>query len=399
MKFGLLIEGKKRNNICMSTVMDSAGDLPQKVSLREYCSPIQDQEDRGFCWAFTAAEFKAMQEHMETGRLFQMSALYCAKKGKEIDGTYEDGATSETLFKVINGVGAIEDKYYPYSLKDGMEGSLKFPTVDESVSHYKCDVPVRLNSIKDIDRALSMGHPVALGIVCLDSIYDLKDNAGDVIPMPIRGFVAGGHEVIIAGYDNTMTRVDKYDHKEHKGFYLIKNTWGESWGDKGWAWLPKDYLTYSVQVTSTSRMTFFVDAYTAMDLTNEYTNENVIQMQIGEKRVKINGKAVEWDVAPQIEADRTLVPLRGICEVLGYRVDWNDKEKRIILTKDKTEIVMFIGSNIVLINGKTQTWEVAPKIDEKTERTLVPLRPIAELLGFYVYWKDSTKEITLVKEG
>ena len=155
-----------------------------------------------------------------------MSPLYCAKIGKSIDGLKEDGATSNTLFRVISEVGAIEEQNYPYSLvKEMGTTSLKFPDIDDSkIPHYKCDIRVRLNTVYDIDMALAKGHPVALGIICLNTIYDLNDNKGDIIPMPCQGAVVGAHEIIVVGYDNTMKRVDKYDGKEHKGYYLIKNT-------------------------------------------------------------------------------------------------------------------------------------------------------------------------------
>ena len=396
---GLLIEPKTSSNeICMSTIVKSTADLPPKASLKEYCSPVVNQGDRGFCWAFTAAEFKAIQEKMEKGRTYQMSPLYCAKIGKSIDKLNEDGATSATLFKVITETGAIEEQYYPYSLVNEMSG-LVFPSIEDgALPHYKCDVPVKLRTNYDIDKALSMGQPVALGIICVDTIWGVTAD-DPFIPMPSNGFVIGGHEIIVVGYDNTLEHVDKSDGKLHKGYYLIKNTWGEEWGDKGYAWLPKDYLTYSVEMWGDIKLTFFIDAYTALDLNNEEVKENVITMYIGDKTVVINGKEVEWDVAPVIEKDRTLVPLRGISEVLGYKVDWNDAQKRITMTKDGVQIIMFIGSNIVMVNGVTRTWDVAPKIDETSSRTLVPLRPIAELLGYFVIWRDGVKEITLIKQG
>lgn len=400
MNFGLLIDRTDDDKeILFNNIMSDTSELPDKVSLKEYCSPVQSQGERGFCWAFTAAEFKAIQECKEEGRRFQMSPLYCAKKGKEIDGLNEDGATSRTLFKTITDYGAIEERYYPYSLKDKMGKTLNFPKVDETVTHYKCQIPVKLKTPVEIDRALAGGNPVALGIVCMNSIYDLNNNKYDVIPMPVGSYPVGCHEIVIVGYDNTMTRRDRYDKQIHTGYYLIKNSWGEKWGDKGYAWMPKDYLTHSVEITSTQKMTFIVDAYTALDIKNIPANDNVITMYIGSKDVKVDGKNLQWDVAPQIQKDRTLVPLRNISELLGYKVQWSEADRKVVLSKDNVEIVMFIESNIVVVNGVTQTWDVAPTIDKASSRTLVPLRNISELLGYYVMWKDDEKEITLIKAG
>ncbi|EFM39519.1 copper amine oxidase domain protein [[Eubacterium] yurii subsp. margaretiae ATCC 43715] len=53
----------------------------------------------------------------------------------------------------------------------------------------------------------------------------------------------------------------------------------------------------------------------------------LIEIKIGNKTAMINGKAVELDVPPMIRNDRTMIPLRFVAESLNYNVDY-DKEKR-----------------------------------------------------------------------
>ena len=62
-------------------------------------------------------------------------------------------------------------------------------------------------------------------------------------------------------------------------------------------------------------------------------------------------------------------------------------------------VKLTIGDKDVLVDGQPQAWDVAPVIDAASSRTLVPLRNLAELLGYAVLWDAANKKITLVREG
>ena len=61
-------------------------------------------------------------------------------------------------------------------------------------------------------------------------------------------------------------------------------------------------------------------------------------------------------------------------------------------------IVMQINNTTAKVDGKKITLNQEPIIDKKTNRTLVPLRDLAEIFDFTVEWDDSTKTITISKE-
>ena len=127
---------------------------------------------------------------------------------------------------------------------------------------------------------------------------------------------------------------DELEHDGHKGFLRIQNSWGTEWGDGGFAWLPYDYLNYR---TKDSNMRYlFVDAFCTVDLENDELKETVVEMTIGERDVYVNGEAQAWDQAPVIDAEswRTLVPLRNVAELLGYAVLWDEKTKKITLVRE-----------------------------------------------------------------
>ena len=70
------------------------------------------------------------------------------------------------------------------------------------------------------------------------------------IPFPIKADkIAGGHAVAAVGYDdNLKIKNTGPGAKETKGALSIKNSWGTKWGDKGYGWLPYDYVLRELAV-------------------------------------------------------------------------------------------------------------------------------------------------------
>ena len=103
-----------------------------------------------------------------------------------------------------------------------------------------------------------------------------------------------------------------------------------------------------------------------------------------EVSVRLNGGLLNFDVPPQIINERTMVPLRAIFEALGATVDWDQATETVTSVRDDVTIKMTIGKNVIYINDKATELDVAPLIID--ERTLVPVRAIAEGFGASVDW-------------
>lgn len=108
--------------------------------------------------------------------------------------------------------------------------------------------------------------------------------------------------------------------------------------------------------------------------------------------IEYNGKIVKSDVAPYIQNERTMVPIRFISETLGYEVKWdNDKREVEVLGKD-TDIKLYIDSKNAKVNDKDVKLDAPASI--KKDRTFVPLRFVAENLKAEVKWdKENFKVI------
>ena len=107
----------------------------------------------------------------------------------------------------------------------------------------------------------------------------------------------------------------------------------------------------------------------------------------------IDGNYVESDVAPFIEDSRTLVPLRVISENLGLEVEWNAKDKEVIISQGEDYFVFLIGENFYSKGDLKMEMDVAPKI--VSDRTFVPIRVIAELFNKEVNWDNANRTVVI----
>ena len=109
--------------------------------------------------------------------------------------------------------------------------------------------------------------------------------------------------------------------------------------------------------------------------------------------VIINGTPVAFDVAPQIMADRTMVPLRAVFEALGAAVDWDGVTQTVTGRREDTTIRLTIGQPTMTVNETTVALDAPAVI--VNDRTLVPLRAISEGFDFAVAWDAATQTVTI----
>jgi len=110
--------------------------------------------------------------------------------------------------------------------------------------------------------------------------------------------------------------------------------------------------------------------------------------------VTINDQEVVFaDQLPVIIDGRTLVPVRGVFEALGFKVSWDDDTRTAVLTKYDYEVCISVGSNTFNTNGIDYTLDVPAQIING--RTMVPLRLPLESVGYKLDWLSTTHTITI----
>ncbi|MBQ8837638.1 MAG: trigger factor [Clostridia bacterium] len=118
-----------------------------------------------------------------------------------------------------------------------------------------------------------------------------------------------------------------------------------------------------------------------------------IKMTIGENVGYVNGEAKELDAAPIIRGNRTMLPVRFVAENLGATVAWDPTTSTAILSTDDVEIKITIGAATATVNGEEVALD-APAFIENS-RTYLPVRFVAEKLGATVTWDGETSTATI----
>jgi len=137
-----------------------------------------------------------------------------------------------------------------------------------------------------------------------------------------------------------------------------------------------------------------------------------VELQIGRSWCRVNSRVTKLPVAPYQKEGRTMVPVRFFAEILGYTVDYDFSDpamkKVMIYTPDNLPntavrekqqakkpspfITLFIDQTTVIIGGISVEMDTTPELVRGT--TMVPLRFVAQTLGYYVDWKDPVVNLT-----
>ena len=128
------------------------------------------------------------------------------------------------------------------------------------------------------------------------------------------------------------------------------------------------------------------------------------RLVIGSKELRKSIDGIEerimMDIAPFIEGNRTMLPIRFVAESLGFNVQW-DKDSRTVILIDKENVVKIpVDTNKIIVNGKEYISDVKPVI--RNNRTMLPIANIARALGLKdgkdIFWNGNTKEVLITRE-
>jgi len=118
-----------------------------------------------------------------------------------------------------------------------------------------------------------------------------------------------------------------------------------------------------------------------------------ISFRVGSSILNINGNKTEVETPYSIDGV-TFFPARALAEAFGASLEWFPETRGLVLSNQDTEIAMQIDSNDAFIRQR-QTLPLKPQI--QNEKSMVPLRFIAEAFGADVKFDADTQEITVTK--
>jgi hypothetical protein len=110
--------------------------------------------------------------------------------------------------------------------------------------------------------------------------------------------------------------------------------------------------------------------------------------------VNVNGQAVTFvDQGPTIVDGRTLVPVAGVFQMLGFSTQWNEDMRQVTVIGPGYTIVITIDSNMFTTNDVLHTLDVPAQIIG--DRTMLPIAQVLRTLGYEVSWDEPTSTVAI----
>lgn len=200
---------------------------PNIVDLRPFCSLVENQGSLGSCTGQAVAgaiELLNKRNRKPT----DVSRLFIYYYERLILGTvnYDSGAYIRDGIKATNKYGASLEKYWPYIISKFKQQPVvvaKNDALRRKVTRYE-----RVLDLNGCIDAIANGYPVIIGFDVYSSFMSSKTAKTGIMTFPNTSSerLLGGHAVLLVGYDKT------------KQVFIVRNSWGTSWGDKGYFYMP-----------------------------------------------------------------------------------------------------------------------------------------------------------------
>jgi C1A family cysteine protease len=206
--------------------------LPKSVDLRAECPPVYDQGQLGCCTGNGIAGAIEFDQGKLGKKQFTPSRLFIYYNERVIEGTVNQDAGAEIRdgIKSVATLGAPPETDWPYNISVFTDKPPAKAYADAKLDLVTTYSRVSQN-LTQMQGCLAEGYPFVFGFTVYDSFESQTVADTGIVPMPTTGEkVVGGHCVVAVGYDDT------------KRAFIVRNSWGTSWGLKGYCYMPFEYL-------------------------------------------------------------------------------------------------------------------------------------------------------------
>jgi len=202
--------------------------LPEAISMRSKMPPVWNQGQLGSCTAMAAS---ALFQYAHGDGPYSVLHIYYYERLLEGTVNIDSGAQIRDAIQVLANTGVGLDKDWPYVISNFAVQppliELMEATQNKAISYSRLEP-------SEYRLCLAQGHPFIIGITVYSSFETPEVAVSGIVPMPQAGDkMMGGHAVCVVGYNNNING---------KKYYEVRNSWGETWGDQGYFWIPAEYL-------------------------------------------------------------------------------------------------------------------------------------------------------------
>jgi C1A family cysteine protease len=230
--YGWVPDIPDQRDYLLSAIMKVPTKLPLSVNLRPFCSKIENQGQLGSCTANALAgslEFLEMKDKVpfqDFSRLF----IYYNERALEHTINSDSGAMIRDGIKTLAKQGVCAEKSWPY-VESKFKAKPLSACYKEALNHQIASYH-RMLTLDEMRSCLAEGFPFVFGFTVYESFESQQVAKSGVVSMPKpKERALGGHAVMAVGYDDANQT------------FIVRNSWGEDWGKKGYFTMPYKYLS------------------------------------------------------------------------------------------------------------------------------------------------------------
>ena len=231
LRYGWVPDLPDHRDLLYSAVRPVILQIPQHVDLRSTCSPVENQGNLGSCTGNALAGALEFLEQKDRISFMNVSRLFIYYNERALEGSVksDSGAMIRDGIKTLRNQGACSEKKWPYIVS-------KFAVKPASACfkealNHRITSYHRILTLDDMRRCLAEGFPFVFGFTVYESFESQEVAKTGIVQMPQPNERSiGGHAVLAVGYDEAQQR------------FIVRNSWGTGWGQKGYFTLPYDYV-------------------------------------------------------------------------------------------------------------------------------------------------------------
>lgn len=240
-----------QDSIPLKRDFNSFEEIPKSIDLSSQMPPVGNQGRQNSCVAWATGYAIKSYLLKNKGQVSEYDPPFAGGKGNYVfspafiynqqNGGEDKGLYYYKTMEFLKSSGVAPWSSMPYTDKDYL--SQPSQSSKKEALKYKIKSFSRLNykNPDEIKRVLAGKNVVMVGMIIDDAFYKLK---GSAIYDENGGQSYGGHAMTIVGYDDS-----KKSKSGKKGAFKLQNSWGTSWGDKGFGWVSYSMLAKVGQET------------------------------------------------------------------------------------------------------------------------------------------------------
>lgn len=203
--------------------------IPDSIDWRELgaVTPVKNQGLCGSCWAFSTTGAMEGQVFRKTGKLVSLSEQQLMDCSADYNNNRCQGGLMDRAFNYVKDVGGLESEdSYPYEERDGY---CKFkPWKAVSGTEVKSFVSIEHGDLTALRYAVGKVGPISVAVSAGNSNFRFY-GGGVFNGNGCISFILD-HGVLVVGYGS----------ENGKDFWIIKNSWGQVWGEQGFMRLERN---------------------------------------------------------------------------------------------------------------------------------------------------------------